>query len=306
MRVVSLLPSATEIVCAVGAIGDLVGVSHECDFPEEVRGRAVLTSPRIDVGASSKTIDTAVRDVVRHALSVYAVDEQKLAELRPDVIVTQDLCEVCAVSLADVRSAVARLAHRDVVGIVSLKPARLTDVWADVETVAVALGRKERGVQVRAELVARVEAIAARAHVARVRPRVVSIEWFDPLMLGGTWMPEVIALAGGLAVGVQAGQPAPRLSSADLATLSPDLVLVKPCGFPIQRTLREADVIENAITGAVGSTCRIYVSDGNAFFNRPGPRLVESIEIMAACVHPELFGDFAEKHIGVIHVMRGR
>jgi iron complex transport system substrate-binding protein len=306
MRIVSLLPSATEMICAVGAIDDLVGVSHECDFPEEVRGRSVLTSPRIDVGASSKTIDTAVRDVVRDALSVYSVDEQKLAALQPDVIVTQDLCAVCAVSLADVRSAVARLAHREAVAVVSLKPAHLADVWSDIERVGVALGRGARAAEVRAELVARVEAIAARARAVPVRPRVVSIEWLDPLMLGGTWMPEVIDLAGGLAVGVRAGQAAPRIASEDLVAFSPDVVLVKPCGFPIERTLREVDIIERAIMRAVGPRCRVYVSDGNAFFNRPGPRLVESIEIMAACVHPDRFADLAAKHAADIHVLRGR
>src|SRR5258706_9348928 len=174
MRVVSLLPSATEMVCAVGAIEDLVGVSHECDFPDAVRDRAVLTSARIAPFASSKAIDAAVREVIRDALSIYTVDEPKLAALAPDVIVTQDLCEVCAVSLDDVRSAVARLARRDAVRIVSLRPTRLEDVWSDVGTVAAALGRAERGAVVQAELRARVRDIASRAACARSRPRVVS------------------------------------------------------------------------------------------------------------------------------------
>jgi ABC-type Fe3+-hydroxamate transport system substrate-binding protein len=183
------------MVCAVGAVDQLVGVSHECDFPEQVRGLPVLTSARIAPGASSRAIDAAVREVIRDALSIYTVDEAKLAALQPDVIVTQDLCEVCAVSLDDVRSAVARLASREVVSIVSLKPMRLGHVWDDVETVATALGRAARGAEVRAALVARVDAIAARARTAGSRPRVVSIEWLDPIMLGGTWMPELIELA---------------------------------------------------------------------------------------------------------------
>ncbi|MCW5830982.1 MAG: ABC transporter substrate-binding protein [Labilithrix sp.] len=295
MRVVSLLPSATEMVCALGAEAELVGVSHECDFPEDVRDRPVLTSARIAPSGSSKAIDAAVRDVVRDALSIYAIDEPKLAALAPDVIVTQDLCEVCAVSLDDVRRAVARLARREAVDVVSLRPTRLQHVWADIETVAKALGRAERGEEVRRELEARVSAVAARAARATSRPRVVSIEWLDPIMLGGTWMPELIELAGGVAVGARAGEPAPTVSTSELAALAPDVVLVKPCGFSIARTMEERGLVES-IAAAVGHDARVYVSDGNAFFNRPGPRLVESLEIMAACVHPHLFADFVEEH----------
>jgi iron complex transport system substrate-binding protein len=303
-RVVSLLPSATELVCAVGGTGDLVGVSHECDFPEEVRRLPVLTSARIGALPSSLAIDASVRAVIRDALSIYSIDEQKLAELRPDVIVTQDLCEVCAVSLNDVRGAVARLAKHESVRIVSLRPTRLSHVFADVESVANALGRSEAGTRVRAELEMRTRAIALRAEQVRFRPRVVSIEWLEPLMLGGTWMPELIELAGGLAVGAHAGEAAPTVSPAELSALAPDVVLVKPCGFTIERTLREREIVEHDIAHAVGPSARIYVSDGNAFFNRPGPRLVESLEILGACVHPDLFSDFAAKHERVLCVIR--
>jgi iron complex transport system substrate-binding protein len=291
------------MVCAVGALDELVGISHECDFPEPVHDRPVLTKARIMPSASSMAIDTAVREVIRDALSIYTVDQGRLAALGPDVIVTQDLCEVCAVSLDDVRSAVARLAHRDVVNIVSLSPTRLAHVWGDIETVAKALGRAERGAAVRADLEARVRAIALRAAQATSRPRVVSIEWLEPVMLGGTWMPEIIEIAGGVAVGASAGHAAPTVTPSELARLAPDVVLVKPCGFAIERTMREIDIVEQTIAASVGGQARLYVSDGNAFFNRPGPRLVESIEIMAACIHPELFADFAEKHAGVIRAV---
>lgn len=305
MRIVSLLPSATEIVCAVGAGAELVGVSHECDFPQFVRDLPVLTSARIEPFGSSQAIDRAVRAVIRDALSIYSVDERKLAELRPDLIVTQDLCEVCAVSLSDVQSAVSRLAQRDAVNIVSLTPTLLEHVFSDIETVAGAVGREAQGASVRAELEARVRAIALRAQAAPNRPRVVSIEWLAPIMLGGTWMPELIELAGGSAVGVRAGAAAPTISSAELAALAPDVVLVKPCGFDIERTLRERELIVQTIVAALGRETRVVVSDGNAFFNRPGPRLLESLEILAACVHPRLFADFAERHAGVIHPLRG-
>ena len=286
MRVVSLLPSATEMVCAVGAAEWLVGISHECDFPAKVRDRPVLTSARIMTSSSSKAIDVAVRGVIENALSIYAVDEAKLAALAPDVIVTQDLCEVCAVSLDDVRSAVAKLAHRDAVNIVSLSPTRLAHVWNDVESVARALGRAEEGARVRASLEARVARVHDRAS-ALPRRRVVTIEWLDPIMLGGTWMPELIELAGGIAAGAQAGAPAPTVTMEELVRLAPDVVVVKPCGFDVERTLKEAHLVD-AMAAALPEAS-VFVTDGNAYFNRPGPRLVESLEILASFLHPQAF-----------------
>ena len=301
MRIVSLLPSATEIVCALGAADQLVGISHECDFPEAIRDRAVLTRARIDSHGSSRAIDAAVRAVIAGALSIYDVDADRLAELAPDLIVTQDLCEVCAVSLDDVRAAVARLAHRRDIAIVALQPTRLDHVLGDVERVAAAIGAPARGAQVRAELAGRIAAIAARA--ARTagarRPRVVSLEWIDPVMLGGTWMPELIALAGGEPVGAAAGEPAPTLAPGQLAALAPDVVVVKPCGFSLPRALEERAAIERAVAACPGPP-RVYVTDGNAYFNRPGPRLVESLEIMAACIDPGGFADLAGAHAAAI------
>jgi iron complex transport system substrate-binding protein len=300
LRIVSLLPSATEIVCALGAGDRLVGISHECDFPETIRNRRVLTRSRIDANGTSRAIDAAVRAVITDALSIYAVDEKALAALAPDVIVTQDLCEVCAVSLNDVRAAVARLARRDDVHIVSLSPTRLDDVLGDIERVADVLEQREQGTMVRAGMERRMRSIAERAARANGRPRVVSLEWIDPLMIGGTWMPELIELAGGAAVGAVAGSPAPTIASPALAALRPDVVVVKPCGFSLDRTLVEREIIERNVTAAIGSHARVYVTDGNQFFNRPGPRLVESLEIMAACVHPDVFADFASAHANVI------
>lgn len=299
-RVVSLLPSATEILCALGAAESLVGISHECDFPAAIRNRPVLTRSRIEVHGSSRAIDVAVRAVIPDALSIYAVDESMLGELEPDVIVTQDLCEVCAVSLDDVRAAVARLAHRDHVQVVSLRPTRLQDVLEDVERVAAVLGRRTEGRVVRSNLEERIRAIAGRAARTVSKPRVVSLEWIDPLMLGGTWMPELIELAGGVAVGATTGQPAPTVDPRMLKELRPDVVVVKPCGFSLERTLAERAIIERSVVETLGESTRVYVTDGNAFFNRPGPRLVESLEIMAACIHPEVFHDFTLEHAGVI------
>jgi iron complex transport system substrate-binding protein len=291
VRVVSLLPSATEIVCALGFADSLVGISHECDFPDAIRARRVLTKSRVATG-SSAAIDEAVRFAIRDALAIYEVDERALAELAPDVIVTQDLCEVCAVSLDDVRAAVARSAHRDHIEIASLRPMRLADVLGDVERVAAVLGVPDRGKRVRGELQARIDAIASRAPAPR--PRVVTLEWLEPLMIGGTWMPELVELAGGIAVGAAAGAPAPTITVADLVRLSPEVVVIKACGFTLERTLAEREIIERDVVAVPGA--RVYLTDGNAFFNRPGPRIVESLEILAACVHPDAFTDLAAKH----------
>lgn len=292
MRVVSLLPSATEIVCALGARDTLTGISHECDFPAEVAGVPVLTSARVDATASSRAIDEQVRVAVHDALSIYDVDHEQLAAASPDLIVTQDLCEVCAVSLDDVRHAVGQVAPK--ASIVSLRPTKLDDVFVNVETVATALDCPDEGRRVRAQLESRTRAIAERAGEADRTPRVVTVEWLEPIMLGGTWMPDLVALAGGDPLGVLPGAPAPTVSLEQLADLRPDVVLIKPCGFDIERTMRETSLVE-AISGAVGDA-RVFVSDGNAYFNRPGPRLVESLEVLAACIHPTLFADFGKKH----------
>ena len=214
-RVASLLPSATEIVCAVGAEADLVGISHECDFPESVRHLPALTRARLRPVRSSREIDREVRAVLRDALAVYEIELERLETARPDVIVTQDLCDVCAVSFSDVCQATATLL-REPVQIVNLRPTRLDDIWADIARVAEALGRASEGARVVADLKARAAAITRRSLARSERPRVVSIEWLDPVMLGGMWMPELIERAGGVPLVTRPGDHAPTLSRRDL------------------------------------------------------------------------------------------
>lgn len=303
-RVVSLLPAATEIVCALGARDALVGVSHECDWPADVVGLPVLTRSKVPTSGSSADIDRAVRAVLLDALAVYEVDEPALAAVRPDVVVTQDLCDVCAVSLDDVRESLRRLARADV-ALVSLSPTRLADVLGDVRSVARALGLEARGAALAAELAARMEAVRARAAALESRPRVLTIEWIDPVMVGGTWMPELVELAGGEALVTRPGEHAPTLGREQLAALAPEVVLVKPCGFDLARSRRELDALSAQLAGLDWPALErgaVWLADGNAFFNRPGPRLVESLEILAACVHPAEFADFAACHAA--HVQR--
>ncbi len=271
MRVASLLPAATEIVCALGARDELVGRSHECDWPADVASVPALTRARLHAPHRFAEIDAAVRALVREAAAIYEVDDAALEAAAPDVVITQDLCEVCAVARVDVERALCKLARRDV-ALVSLSPMTLADVWGDVDRVANVLGRPS----IRASLEARV---AAMARVPRVRPRVLTIEWIDPVMIGGTWMPELVALAGGEAMVTRAGEHAPTLSRDALASLAPECVVVKPCGFALDRTIAQAHAVRAALP-LDAWRCPVWLADGNAFFNRPGPRLVESLALL--------------------------
>lgn len=297
LRVVSLLPSATELVCRVGGERNLVGVSHECDFPPAVSELPILTASKVDFSPSSLKIDQDVRALMEKVLAVYDLDSERLAKLAPDVIVTQDLCDVCAVSFADVERACSELLPG--ARLVNLHPTRWSEVLDDLRAVGSALGVPERGVLEAQNMEEARRAIRARSEGLGSRPKVLTIEWIDPVMVGGTWMPELVEAAGGEALVTNIGDHAPTLTKEELAKLAPDVVLVKPCGFKLERTFSERATLEQLFDGlnwpALG-TGRVWIADGNAFFNRPGPRLVDSIEILAACVHPDEFQDFAIKH----------
>jgi len=306
-RIVSLLPSGTEIVCALGARRELVGVSHECDYPREVIGLPVVTSSKLAADASSAAIHREVSELAAAGLSPYELDALLLADLRPDFVITQDLCDVCAVSFSDVCAATAKLVHQPI-RIVNLHPTRLDDIWDDILRVADALGRTSNGAGVVADLQHRVSEITRRSSARADRPRVVSIEWLDPVMIGGMWMPELIERAGGIPLGTTPGDHAPAPTTDALRALNPDVVLINPCGFPLDRTLEEVSLLRTALPWDAWPAVlagRVYVVDGNAYFNRPGPRIVESLEILAACVHPTAFEDFREKHAGSVVRVEG-
>jgi iron complex transport system substrate-binding protein len=290
-RVVSLIASATEIVCALSARELLVGRSHECDFPRDVTRLPSLTEPKFPVSGTSYDIDARVKAILQEGLSVYRVDAEKLEALRPDIIVTQDHCEVCAVSLKDVEATLRAWSGRRV-ELVSLRPDSLADIWEDIAKVARALGRESQGERLVKQLKARMARIAKQSGAARTRPRCAMIEWIDPLMAGGNWMPELVQMAGGENLLGAAGQPSPWLDWDQLLVVDPDVVLVHPCGFDIARTLHEIPLLERRPgwreLKAVRRDC-IFVADGNQYFNRPGPRIVESLEILAEIFHPELF-----------------
>lgn len=290
MRIVSLLPSATEIVAALGCADRLVGRSHECDFPLGVERLPALTAPRLKLEGLSGEIDRRVKEVLTQALSVYRVDADRLRALAPDVIVTQSQCEVCAVSLPDVEAATCDWTGR-AVEIVSLQAEDLAGVWRDVRRVARTLHLDAAGDAVVAEAERRVAMIAAMAQGLR-RPTVACVEWLEPLMAAGNWMPELVALAGGRNLFGEAGKHSPWMTWDDLLNADPEVILVLPCGFDLPRNRAEIGVL----TGdprwprlAAVRAGQVYLTDGNQFFNRPGPRLVESLEILAEILHPGVF-----------------
>jgi iron complex transport system substrate-binding protein len=291
MRVVSLISSATEIVCALGFEDSLVGRSHECDFPETITRLPLCTEPKFDITGSSAEIDRLVKEALGESVSVYRVDGELLRRLRPDVIVTQAQCEVCAVSLRDVEEVVCSWVDSRP-KVVTLNPNSLEDVWADIRRVADALGAPDRGEELVARLRGRIDAITVTAAGLAKKPRVACIEWIDPLMAAGNWMPELVSRAGGVNLFGESGRHSPWFTWEQLVAANPDVIVVQPCGFDLKRTLKETATMvarpEWLLLRAV-RTDRFVVTDGNQYFNRPGPRVVESLEILAEVFHPETF-----------------
>ncbi len=290
-RIVSLLPSATEIVCAVGGEEGLVGRSHECDFPPSVRELPACTAPKFDVAGTSHEIHGRVKAILEQALAVYRVDADRLRALAPDIIITQSQCEACAVSEGELLHVVDDWlgARPDVV---SLRPEFLADVLGDIRRVARALGMKSRGAELADELEARMAAIAGRARSLSPRPSVACVEWIEPLMAAGNWMPELVEMAGGENLFADAGRHSPWMEWDELRARDPDAIVVLPCGFDMERTMAEMPALTSRRgwrdLKAVGEG-RVFVADGNQYFNRPGPRLAESLEILAEILHPEAF-----------------
>jgi iron complex transport system substrate-binding protein len=287
-RIVSLIASATEIVHALGQLDHLVGRSHECDYPEAVLSLPVCTRPLIAVDADSREIDRQVKERARTAVSIYEVFDDVLDRLAPTHILTQIQCEVCAVSLRDVEQALACGMHGQP-SIVSLQPDSLARIWEDVRRVAGALEISAQGERVVSELQRRMAALCPGADAVGAPPRVACIEWIEPLMAAGNWTPELIAMAGGVNLFGESGRHSPWMEWQELMAADPDVLVVAPCGFGLERTAREMHWLTER-PGWSGlravRTGRVYLADGNQYFNRPGPRVVQTLEALVEMLHP--------------------
>ena len=289
MRIVSLLPSATEIVCQLGLGEDLVGVSHECDYPSFVAGLPKVTRALIPHDAPSRAIDAWVRERLTMRRALYTLDLPTLERLRPDLIVTQALCDVCAVAEAEVTAAAGALPGQP--RVINLEPVSLDDVLATHRRVARAAGVPDRAEAVVAELRRRIDVVAARAERVTERPRVVVLEWLDPPFSCGHWTPELVRLAGGDEIIGQPGRPSRTLAWDEVVAARPDVLLVACCGLSVERTLADLPGLRSrpgwADLPAVRAG-RVVVTDGGTYFSRPGPRLVDSMEILAHALFPHL------------------
>jgi iron complex transport system substrate-binding protein len=283
MRIVSLVPHATELLFALGLGDQVVGVTHECDHPAEALERPHVTSDRLPPGLDSAGIDAAVRSFTEQGEAIYGLDEEVLGSLRPDLIVTQALCPVCAVSYDDVRAIAERMDSRPQV--ISLDPRTYGETLADVRTVATATEAKAAGVDLIARTARRVDAVRLAVRDAERRPRVAAIEWFDPVFVAGHWTPQLIEMAGGIDVLGFAGEHSEQSTWEVVAAAEPDVVIAMPCGYDAQRAHEEAVRYAGRLR-SVGAG-QVVAVDAAATFSRPGPRLVDGLETLAHILHPE-------------------
>ncbi|MBD3402445.1 ABC transporter substrate-binding protein [candidate division GN15 bacterium] len=291
MRIVSLIASATEIVHELGLGRYQVGRSHECDYPPEVKRLPQVTEPKFEPDGTSYEIDQRVKAILQEGLSVYRVHADKLDALKPDVIITQSQCAVCAVSEMDVEEAVRQMVSSKP-KIVSLEPNTLDDIFNDIQKVAEALDVLTDGLRLTATLRRRMDIIAEAARKVEREPRVACIEWIEPLMVAGNWMPTLVEMAGGENLFGEAGRHSPMIEWGTIREADPDILFVCPCGYSNEQTLAEMPSLSQ-LPGYADLTAvknnRVIVADGNRFFNRPGPRVVESLEILAEIFHPDRF-----------------
>lgn len=313
MRIVSLLASATEMIAALGCLDQLVGRSHECDYPAEIYALPVVSTVEIDISATSAEIDAQVKqraqqqheagDPVLKALSIYAIDVAKLQELRPDVIITQTQCEVCAVSERDVTRAIIQLTGLEP-RVVSLCPYRLEDIWEDILRVGAVLDKRERAQALVASCQQRLSQLATRTSAFGSKPRVAVLEWLDPLMAAGNWTPELVAFAGGENIFGEIGRHSTWLTWQELQAADPEVIILAPCGYSLERTLVDVPILQRHPTWPALKAVRdgrVFAIDGNQYLNRSGPRLVESAELLAYVIWGERLGISVDRN-GWMHI----
>ena len=290
-KIISLLPAATEIICALGLENQLVGRSHECDYPSTVKNLPVCSSAKFLPGSSSSEIDRQVKEILSDSLSIYTIDKELLRSIAPDIIITQAQCEVCAVSLKDVELSLSNLLEKDC-QVISLQPQGLSDIYSDIEKLANQLGVATTGAYLLELFEERINIIHHKLKFITEKPKVACIEWLSPLMIAGNWTPEIIEIAGGVPVLTEKGTHSAYVSFEEIQKEDPDIIVLMPCGFPVDRTLQEISIMLElpgwSALRAVQQN-RIYITDGNQYFNRSGPRITDSIEIMAEIINPKQF-----------------
>jgi iron complex transport system substrate-binding protein len=301
MRICSLLPSATEIAYAIGLGDSIVGVSHECDFPADAATKPSLLRTRVDPQAPPAEIDRLVREIIARGESIYAVDAEMLSILAPDLILTQDLCHVCAASPDDLATALTRFARPP--RVLSLTPRSLGEVWDDIRRVGEATGRRCEADAVASRLQKRVQDTAAAAAQATSRPRVACLEWLDPYYVGGHWVPEMVSCAGGEDALGRLREPSFKVTADQIAQSRAERIVVMPCGYNAARAAAECEAFRFPESWRDLPAVReqgIFAVDANAYFSRPGPRLADGVALLAHLIHPDLFGSFPAGSFRVI------
>ncbi|MBI1976269.1 MAG: cobalamin-binding protein [Candidatus Omnitrophica bacterium] len=291
MRIISLLPSNTELACALGLADQIVGISHECDYPPEVSDRPILTSSGIAKNLNTEQIHEQVSKEVKNSHALYHIDQSLLESLRPELILTQAKCDVCAVDYDEVEAAVAKLPFPHP-KILSFQPDSLEDLFEDLRKIAIATGRQQQAETVIAQWRQRIEKVHEIVRSTKERPRVLLLEWLKPLMAAGSWSPQLVKLAGG-EHGLNPGPgKAKKITWDQVRQYDPEVLVLIPCGFTIEKTLRDISLL-TALPGwqtlSAVRAKKVFAVDGSSYFNRPGPRLVDSLEILASLLHPKLF-----------------
>lgn len=303
LRIVSFLPSATEIACALGLKDSLFGITHECDYPPEVRSKPVVVRNVLPIEQMNQSeIDRAVAERMRAGLSLYQIDEKLLQEIAPDLILTQDLCQVCAPSGNEVSQVLKSLPKTP--QILWMTPRSVSEIFDNIRDLGATTGRSDEAARLIDDCTARLDALTARTSAVTTRPRVFCMEWLDPVYASGHWVPELVQAAGGVDEVGRAGGESVRVSWEDIAAFAPEVLVIMPCGFNLQQTMKQVWNVFGAYGSLAGSphffdlpavrNGRVYAVDANSYFARPGPRVVEGAELLACLIHPELFDHVPE------------
>lgn len=305
LRIVSLLPSATEILCRLGLEKHLVGISHECDYPETVKNLPRLTQPRLNPNKRGSEIHHDLKALLRNSLSIYDIDTEQISKLAPDLIVTQDQCHVCAVSLEELEKALCNLTQTNS-QICTLSPHTLDDIHRDFTKIGKATGREQAAKDLITEFWIKLNTVNSKVGTdIPTHPKVLCIEWLEPLMVAGGWIPEIVKMAGGLPQIISKPEKFREITWMEIEACDPDVITIFPCGYPIEKTIDEIKTsaeLKRLSSLRAFKQKRVFICDGNQLFNRPGPRMTDSCELLAALFHPQKFESLLTKNQKTMYI----